>query len=153
MTIMVTYFISKISNTPVYTNDEFKQYLNQFRKDSVKFKTTPNFYKMVTVFKNQLPTGMLGYCIPSVNLVVVSRQVWNVMDEQERKILLYHEWGHCALQRAHVEILEAKTFCPDSLMYPYFNQLAKCYAQLEESYLEELFVNPHNYDKIEELDE
>ena len=75
------------------------------------------------------------------------------MNTQQRKTLLYHEWGHCALKREHTEDMRVPySFCPSSIMHPYMDPVGRCYSELEEEYLEELFTNPNNYPKISRRD-
>jgi hypothetical protein len=144
---------SKINNNPLYTDPAFKSYLDLFQKDANKFKIPIDLYKLTTVFSTTVPVGVLGYCVPSTNTVVISQQSWDKMDIQSRKILLYHEWGHCTLKRDHTEDLKSPySFCPVSMMYPYIAPTNNCYSELEGEYLEELFTNPYNYPKISRRD-
>ena len=144
---------SKINNNPLYIDPAFRSYLKLFQKDAVKFKAKLDLYKLTTVFSKRVPVGVLGYCLPSTNTVVISQQVWNGMTLQARKALLYHEWGHCTLKRDHTEDLRYPySYCPVSIMYPYIEPINSCYSELAEEYIEELFTNPYNYPKISRRD-
>lgn len=145
---------SKINNAPIYTNPEFEPYFDMFQADASKFKTPLRLYKLTTIFSDTVPIGVLGYCVPSTNTVVISARAWDRMDFMGRKVLLYHEWGHCALRREHVEQMNPSPYpyCSLSVMHPYIDTINNCYQELEEEYLEELFTNPYNYPTISRRD-
>jgi len=145
---------SKILNTPLYIEPEFRPIFNQFTQDAEKYKTKPDFSKLITIFKDELSFGTAAYCLPNTNTVVVSYPVYNGLSDNGKKALLYHEWGHCTLKRDHVEkTVEYKSLrCPVSLMYPYIDPVEFCYPILEDLYTQELFTNPYNFKKISEED-
>ncbi len=143
--IFVPYIVSLSTNSPVYTDSEFKPYLFQFKADARKYNVKLDLKKMITVFTDDLSDGVAAYCMPKNKLVVISRKTWETLDRFGKKALLYHEWGHCVLRRDHVEHYEFfPSFCPVSVMYPYIDPMRTCYKPNEESYIMELFTNPHN---------
>ena len=147
--LMIPLSISKFYNTPIYINPTFYPYLEEFKKDSEKYKTPIDMYKLTTVFKDKLSRGIAAYCVPSTNSVVVSRESWEILSSAGKKALLYHEWAHCTLRRDHTEDRHAdKSLCPKSIMYPYITDVEYCFDNLEEEYIEELFTNPYNYEKF-----
>jgi len=150
LTIILTAFYSKVFNKPVYLDSEFRSYFSEFVQDGSKYGVKVDSYRLITIFSNTYSISRLAYCIPSLNLVVVSRDHWDNMDDRTRKILLYHEWGHCILKRQHVEsIYNFPTYCPMSIMYPYIEPPKRCYNKdTEDSYNMELFTNPFNFKKI-----
>ena len=142
------FLISKLTNRPVYTDSAFSSYLSQFEADAKKYNTPLNLYKLVTIFSNRIntkQTGAVAFCLPSTKTVVISKTTWNGLNEDSRKALLYHEWGHCVLRREHTEDYNYVSFCPTSIMYPYIDPLKYCYRQYQESYNRELFTNPFNF--------
>lgn len=145
--LAVPLFYSKVFNKPVYIDPEFQEHLNNFNKDSKKYNVDVSYYKLITVFSNNTSQGQLGYCMPHLNLVVISRKAWNYLDAHSRKLLLYHEWGHCLLKREHVEIsFDFPTYCPMSIMYPYIEPSQRCYNKsTQEFYDRELFTNPYKF--------
>jgi hypothetical protein len=53
--------------------------------------------------------------------VVVDKEYWGRLSDDERKLLIFHELGHCVLGRKHVPTFhsdENYVFTPDSIMYP-----------------------------------
>lgn len=147
--LMVPFIVSKWSNRPVYTNPEFRKYLDSFEKDAKHHNVNLNLYKLITIFSDNVDPGVAAYCVPRSKIVVVSLKNWEYLDEHGRKALLYHEWGHCVLRRDHVDIIGGfPSYCPLSLMYPHIEPPSRCYNKAEESYNRELFTNPFNFKKF-----
>ena len=138
------------NNTPLIVDKEFISILNEFKMDAKKYNITPNFKNMTTVFVSDISGDVLAYCIPRLNTIRVSRHKWNRMDLLSRKILLYHEWGHCTLKREHVtiEYSDYISVCPDSIMYPYMEPIVRCYHLNTNWYDKELFTNFNNRETI-----
>jgi hypothetical protein len=138
------------TNEPLLMDDEFLPFFENFKKDADKYKVVPDFKNMSTTFTNELPEGVLAYCLPKFNTIKVSRAKWNRLDPLSRKLLLYHEWGHCALRREHVEYTYNYSIitCPDSIMYPYIDPTVRCYDLSPQWYDKELFTNLNNRETI-----
>lgn len=137
------------NNEPLVIETEFYPYFNQFKQDADAHKTIPRFSNLSTVFVNKLEGGVLAYCLPKFNTVKVSKERWNEMSSYDRKLLLYHEWGHCTLRREHVETYDSvPSGCPTSIMYPYMEPIIQCYKYNRQWYDFELFKNPNNRDII-----
>jgi hypothetical protein len=133
-------------NEPLYVHPAFVPTFEQFKKDANKFNTTPLYSGLTTTFVDDIGGEILGYCLPKFNAVRISRAKWNKMGELNRKLLLYHEWGHCTLKREHVE--EVDFLCPTSIMHPYLSPTISCYPSFKDWYDKELFTNPLNKDLI-----
>lgn len=147
--LLIPFSISKFLNVPIYIDKKFIPLFNQFKKDNEKYKAGASFYKLTTTFAKKLPTGVAAFCRPVTNTVVVSSEVWNRLSPEGRKALVYHEWGHCTLRRDHTTDLRVPfNFCPKSIMHPYVDNVERCFNELEEEYIEELFTNPYNYEKF-----
>lgn len=137
-------------NAPLYIDETFIPYYNSFVDDADKYKVVPNFRNMTTTFVESLSDGVLAYCIPNFNIIKVDRNKWNSLDELSKKLVLYHEWGHCTLRRPHVDPIYVNLYvsCPDSIMHPYIDPTVRCYAQNKEWYDKELFTNVNNRELI-----
>ena len=138
-------------NKPLYIDSEFSEYFEEFDSDSKKYKVVPYYSNLTTTFVNDIDNSILAYCIPKLNIVKVSRKKWNELDIESRKLLLYHEWGHCALRREHVTddtSFNTLYLCPSSIMHPYINPVRSCYQQGKSWYDKELFTNPNKKEII-----
>lgn len=95
-----------------YTHDlTFNGYLQMFQRDARKFDV--GCYRTQRVyFEEKMPgEDVLGYCVPGQR-VVIRKSTWNEMSEIERKTLIYHEMGHCALNLDHTSPKTADIMTP-----------------------------------------
>lgn len=84
---------------------------------------------------------ILGECtsgeIPHITANMIE---WKLMSEDKREALMFHELGHCILNRRHdSEYVEIKgKWVPRSLMNPFILS-SQIYLENREYYLDELF--------------
>jgi len=137
-------------NEPLIMDEEFLPFFEEFKRDAEKYSVIPNFQNLTTTFTSDLSDGVLAYCLPKFNTIKVSRSRWKNLDSLTRKLLLYHEWGHCTLRREHVSELfnNGIITCPDSIMYPYIDPAVLCYDLFPQWYDKELFLNVNNRETI-----
>jgi hypothetical protein len=147
-TLLIQFNINK--NSPLLIDEQFLPFFEEFKKDAAKYDVTPNFKNMTTTFLPDISDNILAYCMPKFNTIKVSRKKWDTLDHISRKLLLYHEWGHCTLKREHVEDRDSKyiSVCPDSIMYPYIDPIVRCYNINTNWYDKELFTNFNNREVI-----
>jgi hypothetical protein len=71
----------------------------------------------------------------------IDRRWWNQMgDTFQREILIFHELGHCELNRPHTEEMR-NMFAPMSIMYPSVNVSHwRTYLLNHDYYIKELFA-------------
>ena len=147
LAISIPLTISEFTNSPVFIDSEFSSFFEEFKSDAKKYNTELNLRKMMTIFSDNVGTGIAAYCLPATNTIVISSRVWQTLHTRGKKALLYHEWGHCALRRDHS--YDNIGTCPTSLMYPTIDPMLLCYNnETEDYYNRELFINPHNYRKF-----
>lgn len=68
-----------------------------------------------------LPDDTVGLCTRWSNgyrQIQVDRAYWDYISENEKRSLIFHELGHCDLNRNHEETVMSN-YWPTSLMYPY----------------------------------
>lgn len=97
---------------------------------------------------------IVGYCQLSPGLVptvVISTEYFNEIADAQREELIFHELGHCVLDRGHTATALGDG-CPSSIMDPYTLD-PYCYSEHYEYYKEELFQTkgkPHVNDEMAE---
>lgn len=130
----------------------FQSLVNSFEADG----STVNFHvqinDLIVQFTDQLTSETLGECVqgddatPTIN---IDAQDWYNETPEYQKIILYHELGHCVLDRVHVftgTILKGNCSAT-SIMYPYIEDFTNMYAENWQWYVQELFY-PAVYDSV-----
>jgi hypothetical protein len=69
--------------------------------------------------------------------IIVKRTLWERIGYAQKEYILFHELGHCVLNRPHIETTMGDT--PVSLMYPEYFSISN-YEQHRPAYLKELFT-------------
>lgn len=141
----------------------FVPYIYQFIKDSGGTVKEEDFYKLTMAF-DDLDPGLAGYCWSNGKRQVIMIDTgWWLMhrNQAERFELIYHELGHCILDRRHTAPTASKDLggriertlfklgvfreipmlsdgCPPSIMHP-FTMSANCMVKHRNYYIDELF--------------
>lgn len=79
-----------------------------------------------------------GKCVWSpfvTSTIKINQNTWSHLTEVAREMIMFHELGHCALGRDHVDGDEP------TLMRPYPLEIWKQYEQSPKRYIDELFEN------------
>ena len=90
--------------------------------------------------------GINGRCTRALNgpsLVEIDRLFWEVADESRRENLIFHEFGHCLLNRNHLDEVD-RSGVPKSIMYSY-TLSSWLYSSRRNYYITELFQNSEFY--------
>lgn len=66
-------------------------------------------------FSDVLQIGQSGLCLHDGN-ILISREIWDHSTDTEKELVIFHELGHCVLNREHDMSLNAKGY-PNSYMY------------------------------------
>lgn len=96
----------------------------------------------VSVRMKPLPPGILAYCYSppplaldnSSAFIIINEDKWSRLSHTRKKLLIWHELGHCVLNRHHTEYRYGVS--PNSIMTPYVD------IELELVYLN----NPAHYE-------
>lgn len=122
--------------SPKYIEPEFNVYVQQFEIDCNCKVNVPIKFNMLY----DLGESTLGVCTIFHGMnkeIFINVKSWQYLSIQEREQLIYHELGHCALDRPHDETI-LENGMPKSFMYPMMFPYSKT---LRSYYLNELFNN------------
>jgi hypothetical protein len=120
----------------------------QFIPHIVKFSNITGRVVDVTMRFSELKDDYVGMCTiykSGRRVVEIDESFWNESDYNEREELIFHELGHCVLNRRHSETMathpEYNYKFPNSIMYPYVFGHRSFYERFKEHYYQEL-INP-----------
>lgn len=134
-----------------------EDYINLFDKPVKKARTNSIFLPYIESFSSEfnvkvsvpivlkkLKDSQGGVCITyssGYREIQINSTYWDYLMEEQKEQLLYHELGHCVLNRKHDTKLMPNSSCPNSIMYPYvFSKydIKECYIPEYNHYMEEL---------------
>lgn len=124
------------------TDAEFSEYIVQFEIDYAYYLDIDYSASDIPVtFSDKLDKKYLGACYyygknHQWREIKISRKLWQDLDNKQRQALIYHELGHCALNREHRD--EYYRSFPISIMNTY--HIAENYAKFSDEYDYELFT-------------
>jgi hypothetical protein len=93
---------------------------------------------------NSRETNTIGICLPDNKggkHILIDRKFWSEASYQEKELLIFHELGHCVLNRGH----DSRMFCDNtdySIMNPIL-MLGYEYQKNKEHYLQDLFQSTY----------
>lgn len=92
-------------------NPEFQPYYNSFAKD---FNIFP--YLVNSDF-GMLKDNIAGSCNYLTLSITIKKEYWNLIDQEMKTELFYHELLHCTVFASHTSKM-LEDGCPFSIMYP-----------------------------------
>ncbi len=101
-----------------------------------------NFEKVSTEFVDS-DSDVIGNCMTfsdGTNLINVDKTNWNASSDLKKEFLIFHELGHCVLERSHTNAATARGTCK-SIMNSGENICITNYSfSTRDAYLDELFL-------------
>ena len=125
----------------------FDPYVDAFMDRLLLAGLAPDTSMLNIQFSNSLPNNVLGRCSKVVGVhenVYINQTLWITLNAGSKEELIFHELGHCLLDRAHNTTLATDgTALPVSVMYPYHLGAHYTSAAKYSAYQTELFsTNP-----------
>jgi hypothetical protein len=110
---------SKSDEGKTIADDLFPYYENFIYEAEIrKIKLLDEDLDILMYFADIPNNNTLGQCrfTAGSNLIEIDRFYWRSLDEVEKEFLIFHELGHCVLQRGHRDDTDANGNCR-SLMH------------------------------------
>lgn len=127
------------------TDEVFLEYVVAFEVDHAHYLDKEISVSSIPVNFGELEDKYLGACYyygrkGQWREIKINKKRWEYLPEIEKKVLIYHELGHCALNREHKDDYH-RSF-PVSIMNTY--HIAGNYERFAEEYDYELFTHDEN---------
>ena len=130
---------------------EFTPYVESFIEEGRERNRLQSIDSLIIQFgKTEENAKTVGYCDLTVERktnkvleppsITINEKYWNGSSDVQKELLMYHELGHCILNRYHDgnATIELGVVVPESIMYPYMFDAA-IYENKRIDYLDELF--------------
>jgi hypothetical protein len=124
-----------------YYPEELTPHIEEYLTQREHYLGNESFKYVITFGFYELPDGILGRCkteasskfndVHVTKVIMIDREGWEGLDYLDREELIFHELGHCDLDKKHTEHL--------SIMYPY--HIGYHYETDREAMIGELFLN------------
>lgn len=118
----------------------YQSYVDNFVSDAQKTGRTIEINDLIIKSVPQISDEIIGQCQRGINVtprIVINYGHWKNFSNVEREELLYHELGHCILNRWHKNDTDSLGI-PISIMYPYILP-EMVYLKYREFFIMELF--------------
>lgn len=119
------------------TDPIFHEYIEDFKKyHQANVDEVPIAFGDVGVYAGMCWRLWVGDAF-IYGYIKVDKKNWYIMSEEQKTNLIFHELGHCALNRDHVSF-ESPRVCPTSFMY-FQVMTVDCLQNHFEEYIKEMF--------------
>ena len=92
--------IGPVGPTP-RSNTEIQSYVQAFKDRMAKANVNQSMSGVSVVFSLTLGSGILGTCNMTTGAVKINQTLWDQISVESREELIFHELGHCVLDRLH----------------------------------------------------
>lgn len=120
---------------PGVQDAELKPYIQEFGEIYHIDMTTISATLVSGRIKNQ-DDQVVGLCEMGQGRTYFRREYWEILNGIEKKMLVFHELGHCAMNRDHRNDMYPDG-CPKSIMFSYLFSL-QCFVEHQDELLVEL---------------
>lgn len=129
-----------------YIDPELQEYFDSFKAEAAKYDIKVDYeaLRVDGYIRNINERGVAGQCQTfedGLNAVIISPNYWNRIEGLQREFLVYHELGHCILDRVHIDDANPDGTCK-SMMHSGNDQCVLNYSRrTKDEFLKELFTN------------
>ena len=120
------------------SKERAQELLWKFEDDAAKFSLHVDTDRVKVVFVGSIKGNFIGTCNLATKEIALLRSYWRSVSGASQEVLLYHELGHCVLDRGHNNNHNGPNGFPSSIM----NRLpvqGAVYENHRDYYLKELF--------------
>jgi hypothetical protein len=141
----------RLEHKPVVDiNPAFQGLVDEFVAESQHQSRPISITDLVIRFTNELTGETLGECFnyhgQQTNMILIDVQDWPNESDEYRRIVLFHELGHCILNLEHDQTGRVQGgYCtPTSIMWPYVINETNMYVENWGTYMVDLFAGTAN---------
>lgn len=121
-----------------------REYLNIFEVEAMKRGIKVDYGKNPVEVRLELhnDSARLGWCnyhSDRPDLIIINAFYWDLLNDLEKEKLVFHELGHCILNRSHLDAIQQDGYCK-SIMQSGQRCADNYNIDTRSSYLDELFL-------------
>lgn len=142
LTILLLLALSTVAcGKEVHDYGCFAPYVERFEAHAIEYDYDVHIDNLIFQFGDLTSKGWDGQCEQGGNVkvptITINTKSWARMDDLSKEALIFHELGHCVLERGH----NSETYpdgSPVSIMHPY-GVVGATYKKNLDHYLRDLF--------------
>lgn len=107
LTLSILFFFSCEKEEPLYDVDPaFEEYVQRFITAGAERGVDINFDDtgLLVEFSDLIVNGASGFCFLGEHHIVIDKTEWNTLTDNQKEFLIFHELGHCELDRRHENV-------------------------------------------------
>lgn len=142
--LMFTIFLSCSKENEIYIEEALEPYFESFRTEAALRGLEIDFQKegLDGYLRSLSADGLKGQCLHATELnnsIVIDLDFWEESTHYSREFIVFHELGHCILDRRHLDDEDGEGNCI-SIMNSGSQECRNHYNQnTRKSFLDELF--------------
>ena len=145
-TILLTIILAGCSEEKIptmFVDPELQPFFILFQEEALNRGLVVNLESVGGVVKEIQGTEVIGHCSSEEgarNVITIDQFRWSNLDDLSKQYIIFHELGHCALDRDHFDDRDNEGNC-ESLMHSIFERCIDDFTTSTRSaYLDELFL-------------
>ena len=141
-TLFLLLLLLGCEENPLQSDPEFDPFLNSFDEAATERGVSIDLSSVTLYLSEELQTAIHGQCIQYASgksEIRIRRQYWNSASFWEKELLVYHELGHCILQRSHDDSTDDMGHCESIMRTSASTCRLEYSAGNREIWLDELF--------------
>ena len=126
-----------------FIDDRLKPYFDEFKKEGelrgLNLNLSPEVIE--AFIQNVISQSVAGQCQRNTDRpsqIILDENVWNQSNDSDKEFLIFHELGHCILNRDHLDATNPNGSCI-SIMHSVVGICRNEYDTRRSDYLDELF--------------
>lgn len=120
------------------TDPAFNSYIDQFIQDAFAHNKVITKDQINVAFMDK-PINGLSYGVCENGQIRIVEAYWNARNLNNKQAILYHELGHCVLDRGHDNTQNTQLNIPNSVMNSNVERVYDYWEKNRDYYLRELF--------------
>lgn len=126
-------------------DEDLSPYLERFKTEAALRNITIDYDRKpiearLETHQKEVALGWCNHDFDNPNKVIVNLVFWNILDDFEKEKLIFHELGHCVLDRPHLDRIRGDGFCK-SIMHSGQACADNYSPDTRQAYLDELFTS------------
>jgi len=116
LSAMTMFWSCNKNDLDLFVDPSLQEYLDRFKAEGAARGVTVDYVesRIAAYLRTILDSGVIGQCAHSEteeNTVIIDRMYFNSATDLEKEFVVFHELGHCVLNREHLDDADNQGNC------------------------------------------